>query len=199
MSLLPPLLASHFAPWCPRMSMPVRSLPVAQNWDCSGCSACCRSYHVPVTADERKRIEGQGWEHEAEFKDVPYFVKDGSLLGGYEWRLNHRPDGACVFLGPDNRCRIHAKFGSAAKPLACRVYPFLLVPAGDHWRLGLRFACPAAAAGTGRPLADHLAEARDYADLLEDASPATKHAPPVPLRRGQVVPWGDVFRIVAVV
>ena len=44
------------------MGMPVRALPVAQNWDCHGCTHCCRSYHVPVTAEERKRIEAQGWE-----------------------------------------------------------------------------------------------------------------------------------------
>ena len=65
----------------------------------------------------------------------------------WHWRapLNHRADGGCVFLGADNLCRIHGKFGSAAKPLACRIYPFLLVPAGDHWNLGLRLACPSAA------------------------------------------------------
>jgi lysine-N-methylase len=181
------------------MAMPVRSLPVAQNWDCSGCAACCRTYHVPVTAEERKRIEAQGWDADPDLKDVPLFARDGGRFGGGDDRLNHRPDGACVFLGPDNRCRIHAKFGSAAKPLACRVYPFLLVPAGDHWRVGLRFACPTAAGNQGKPLADHLPEVREYAAALESDSPAAADAPPVPLQPGQVVPWADVFRIVAVV
>ena len=181
------------------MTMPVRSLPVVQNWDCSGCTACCRSYHVPVTAEERKRIEGQGWENDSELKDTPYFTQEGSWFSGRSFRLNHRPDGACVFLGSDNRCRIHAKFGSAAKPLACRVYPFLLVPAGDHWRLGLRFACPSASAGTGKPLADHLPEARDYAARLEDDSPSAVNAPPTPLSSGQRVPWADVLRIATAV
>ena len=181
------------------MTMPVRSLPVAQNWDCSGCAACCRAYHVPVSAEERKRIEGQGWETDPALAGKPYFVKQGGWLSGTSYRLNHRPDGACVFLGPDNRCRIHAKFGSAAKPLACRVYPFLLVPAGDHWRVGLRFACPTAVAGTGRPLADHLPEAREYAPLLEEGSPSAVNAPPVALGRGQVVPWPDVLRVASAV
>ncbi|MDB5310289.1 MAG: Flagellin N-methylase [Gemmataceae bacterium] len=179
--------------------MPVRSLPVAQNWDCGGCALCCRSYHVPVSVEERKRIEGQGWETDPDLKGVPFFAGEGSWLGGTEYRLNHRPDGACVFLGPDNRCRIHAKFGSAAKPLACRVYPFLLVPAGDHWRLGLRFACPAAAESSGKPLADHLSEVREYASLLEADSPVVIGAPPTPLGRGQLAPWADVLRIVTVV
>jgi lysine-N-methylase len=176
------------------MSMPVRSLPVVQNWDCSGCAACCRSYTIPVTEPERARIEGFDWSADADLKDVPHFLPDGR-----SFKLNHRDDGACVFLGADNRCRIHARHGSAAKPLACRVYPFMLVPAGDHWRLGLRFACPAAAAGTGRPLAEHLAEARDYAALLEADSPAAKDAPPPPLQPKQSVPWADVLRLATAV
>lgn len=176
------------------MSMPVRSLPVAQNWDCSGCGACCRVYRVPVTADERKRIEGQGWEADPASQDTPYFVADRA---GH-W-LNHRPDGACVFLGADNLCRIHAKFGPAGKPLACRVYPFLLVPAGDHWRAGLRFACPMAAESQGRPLADHLPEVRGYAAVLEEDNPGVVGGPPVPLEPGRVVPWADVLRLAAVV
>jgi lysine-N-methylase len=174
------------------MVMPVRALPVVQNWDCAGCSACCRQYSVRVEADERARIEAQGWESEPDFEGLPLFVPEGST----EWRLNTRDDGACVFLGPDNRCRIHAKFGSAAKPLACRIYPFMLVPAGDHWRLGLRLSCPAAAESAGRPLADHLAEVREYAEALEAGNGSLAvNAAPTPLQAGQVVPWSDLLRI----
>ena len=181
------------------MSLPVRSLTVLQNWDCQGCSLCCRQYHVPVTAEEMKRIEAQGWEKESDFQGVPLFVRAGGWFST-EYRLNHRPSGACVFLGPDNRCRIHVKFGSAAKPLACRIYPYSLVPAGDHWKLGLRFACPSAAADMGRPLADHLAEAREYAAALEEKSGTQAiAAPPPPLQGSQSVSWGDLFRIVTAV
>jgi len=169
------------------MPLPVRSLPVAQNWDCRGCAACCRSYSIPVSADERERIEAQGWD-----LGTPLFDARGTTL-------NHRPDGACVFLGEGDRCRIHAKFGAAAKPLACRVYPFLLVPAGDHWRVGLRFACPSAAADDGRPLDQHLPEVREYAALLEENEPAAKTQPPPPLRAGTSVSWDDVLRIVGVI
>ena len=85
------------------MAMPVRSLPVVQNWDCGSCSACCRTYHVPVSADERKRIESQGWEQDESLKETAYFVQEGSWFSGRSFRLNHRADGACVFLGSDNR------------------------------------------------------------------------------------------------
>ena len=183
------------------MPMPVRSLPVAQNWDCRGCSGCCRSYHVPVTAEERRRIEAQGWEKEPGFEGgVPFFETTGNrLTGGTEFWLNHRDDGACVFLGEDNLCRIHAKFGPNGKPLACRVYPFLLVPAGDHWRLGLRFACPSAAVNHGKPLSDQLADAREFAAFFEANSPGALNAPPPRLEAGKVAPWADVLRIVTVV
>ena len=124
------------------MPMPVKSLPVIQRWDCRGCGDCCKTYHVRVTDAERARIEGQGWADDSEMKDVEPVVWDRQLG---EYRLNHTAEGACVFYGPDGRCRIHAKFGAAAKPMACRIYPFALVPAGDHWRVGIRFACPSAA------------------------------------------------------
>src|SRR5262245_6463957 len=182
------------------MPLPVRSLTVLQNWDCQGCSACCRQYHVSVSPEEMKRIEAQGWADEPDLRGVPLFVRSGGWFSGSSYRLNHRSDGACVFLGPDNRCRIHARHGAAAKPLVCRIYPYSLVPAGDHWQLGLRFACPSAAADQGRPLADHLSEAREYAAVLEAQSGTEAiAAPPPPLQGSQSVSWSDLFRIVAFV
>jgi lysine-N-methylase len=175
--------------------MQVRSLTVLQNWDCHSCGDCCRSYAVPVTAAEKARIEGQGWDKQPEYQNMALFTHRGS-----ETHLAHRPDGSCVFLGPDNRCRIHAAHGAAAKPLACRIYPFLLVPAGDHWNLGLRMACPSATDNKGGPLADHLREAREFATALEaGAAKGVEGAAPPPLYGSQVVPWSDVGRIAAAV
>ena len=33
------------------MSMPVRHLPIVQNWDCHTCGNCCREYQVDVTEE----------------------------------------------------------------------------------------------------------------------------------------------------
>lgn len=176
------------------MPLPVRSLPVVQNWDCGGCAECCRSYHIPVSEPERARIESQKWGDDPDLAGLEPFVHDPQT----GWRLNHRAaDDACVFLGPDNRCRIHAKFGATAKPRACRIYPFVLVPAGDHWRVGIKFACPASVEGKGRPLPKHVDDLREYAGLLEaDAAAAIKDAPPPDLQPGQSVPWPDLLRFV---
>jgi lysine-N-methylase len=179
------------------MPLPVRSLPVVQNWDCHACSNCCRTYHVSVTAAEKARIDAQGWDADPDLKDVERIVYDRKT-GGH--RLNHRPGGACVFLGPENRCRIHARFGPAAKPMACRFFPFVLVPAGDHWRVGIRFACPSAADNKGRPLDRHAVELREYVGLLEaDAAMPAVTAAPAPLQPGQAADWPDTLRFVGAI
>lgn len=159
-----------------------------QSWDCQGCANCCREYNVHLSDDERRRIEGQGWHKEPDLADVPLMVREGR-----GWRLNHR-DGHCVFLSEQGRCRIHERHGSAAKPFACRLYPFVLVPAGDQWRVGLRYSCPAAAQGQGRPLSQHISELRGYAAELEQREGMAGVAvPPPALQRGQAVDWADLL------
>lgn len=175
------------------MGHPVRSLPVVQNWDCSGgCTECCRQYAVYVTEEERERILHQGWDQDPELKGVELFERVGGRRGS--WRLRRRSDGGCVFLEADNRCRIHARFGLEAKPFACRLYPFILVPAGDHWKLGLRFSCPPAAQSSGRPLSDHLLEANALAGILETTrgSLPDLHPPPA---GDQLLDWSDLNRL----
>jgi lysine-N-methylase len=169
---------------------------VLQNWDCQGCTDCCREYHVHVTDAERQRIEAQGWQEDAALGKVPLFVREGAAWNT-QYRLNQRQDGRCVFLSEQGRCRIHEKFGSAAKPLACRLYPFVLVPAGDHWRVGIRYSCPEAAANQGRPLGDYQAELATYAaDLEQQLGGDGTPIPPPPLQGAQQVTWPDLLLFV---
>ncbi|MGL6074596.1 MAG: YkgJ family cysteine cluster protein [Fimbriiglobus sp.] len=180
------------------MPMPVRSLPVVQNWDCHSCGDCCRSYTIRVTEPEKARIESQGWATDPAIGDTPGVISDGNK----GWKLNHRDDGSCVFLDDDQRCRIHAKFGAAGKPMACRIYPFVLVPAGDHWRVGVRMACPSAAKDLGRPLTAHAEDLATYAGLVEEDAGGVltsggKQALPAPeLVPGHSVAWPDLLRFV---
>ena len=178
------------------MPLPVRSLTVLQNWDCAGCSDCCRTYHVSVSSAEKEMIAKQKWDDDPDLKGIELVVHDRKIGD----RLNHGTNGVCVFLGPDNRCRIHAKFGSAAKPLACRLYPFMLIPAGDHWRVGLRYACPQSIADAGRPMPEHLSDLREYARIQEsDLGRPPEGDPPPPLQAGQSVDWPDLFRFVSAI
>jgi lysine-N-methylase len=178
------------------MAWPVRSLPVFQNWDCHSCTHCCRDYYVFVTDEERQRITSQGWDTDADIGDLPLFVRHGRWWRR-RYRLNQTTDGKCVFLNDDGRCRIHARFGGEAKPLACRLYPFMLVPAGDHWRVSLRYACPSAAANDGRPLTEYQQELMRYGaePVQQPASDGSLSGPPR-LQGWQRVDWPDLFLFV---
>ena len=97
--------------------------------------------------EDRQRIDRQGWEN---LLRVPPYVRIGR-----RYVLNKRPDGTCVFLDEHTRCMIHAKFGEAAKPLACRIYPFSVRAVQHGWRASLRFDCPSMAASQGQPISQH--------------------------------------------
>jgi lysine-N-methylase len=81
--------------------------------------------------------------------------------------LARRPDGACVYLGSKNQCRIHEKFGEAAKPLLCRLYPFGFLAVGDRVAVDVSFACRAVSLDEGEPLSRRVPE---WTRLLEGAS-----------------------------
>lgn len=176
------------------MPLPLRHLPVVQNWDCHSCSHCCREYEVAVSAEERRRIEAYDWSSDPEIGRQKLFERAGPWWSRHD-TLRHREEGGCVFLTKDNRCRIHEKLGAAAKPLACRLFPFQLVPVGDHWRVGVRYACPSAAENRGKPLQEHDAEIRALAlDLEKRHGQDLQNLPVPPLRRRQRVSWPDLLR-----
>jgi lysine-N-methylase len=181
------------------MPFPLRHLPVIQNYDCHACGNCCTDYWVPVSEEERQRIEAQAWDKEPDFQGQKLFVKYGPPWRR-RYRLNQRAGDRCIFLDEKGLCRIHAKFGFETKPFACRLYPYILVPFGDHWRLSMRFACPSAAANAGRPLTQQLETLDAFAKEMEawderpgyrrDRGPELGHPPP--LQGRQRVPWGDL-------
>ena len=111
------------------------------------------------------------------------------------YRLAHREDGACVFLNEQGLCRIHAKFGEAAKPVPCQVYPYALHPGGRKLAVSLRFSCPSVVANGGRPVSQQV---RDLKRIVELTVPpgADRIPPPPPFRRGVRVDWNDFQRFV---
>ena len=139
------------------------SLP-NQRWSCQSCALCCRTLVGHLTPRERVRIDEQNWEQEL---GVPPYVKLGR-----SWALNKHPDGACVFLGADGLCLIHARYGEAAKPLACRIYPFSVRPVPHGWRASLRFCCPSVQRSQGKPIADYRTWLTDLARALPHRVPA---------------------------
>ena len=178
------------------MSLPLRNLPVMQNWDCHACSDCCRIEAV-ITDEEKNRIEALDLANDPEIGPKPWFAP--VALGSKKWKLAHRPDGGCVFLTTGNRCRLQERFGPEVKPFVCRLFPFVLIPAGDHWRVGMRFSCPSAAANSGRPVTDAKNELVHLSHLLEQhvGRSADSASPPF-LQAGEQLAWPDVCRVVQV-
>lgn len=177
------------------MSLPLYSLPVVQNWDCHGCTNCCRQYAVRVTPQEQARIEAQGWDQDPEMAGVQLFVREGRFWNKQTY-LNHHGVGGCVFLNEQGRCRIHAKFGEQAKPLACRLYPFVLVPAGSALRVGVRFACPSVTQNQGVPLREHASALQPLADEFARQIGWTEPIDPPKLAGSQRVDWPDLLQFV---
>lgn len=144
---------------------------------------------IPLSSAEKERIEKQAWT-QADGVDASQMI----VAGLNQYRLGHKADGACVFLDEKKRCRIHAKFGEAAKPLACRLFPLLVFPAGTKVFVGLRFSCPSAAANQGKQLTERAGEAARLAqEVLPDGCEYLP-APPVAATAG--LAWPDFLRFV---
>lgn len=52
------------------------------------------------------------------------------------FRLNRRPDGLCVFLDENKRCKIYDE-----RPIECKLYPYILTY-DEELKLVLHYGCP---------------------------------------------------------
>ena len=174
---------------------PPLELPTIQNWSCHSCGGCCRQHAIEITEEERQRIISQNWTGEPGIpRDRPVLVRMGLFPWDQRYRLGHQADGACVFLDERGLCRIHAKFGEQAKPLACRIYPYAFHPAGKKITVSLRFSCPSVAANRGASLA---AQQHDLKALERLVVPAgAERIPPPQVTSEQTLDWPDTLKIV---
>lgn len=107
--------------------------------------------------------------------------------GSYVMHMRAPEDPTCVFLGPEQRCSIHAELGAQAKPTTCRQYPFQFTRTPDGMYVGASFFCTAIRQNHGRPLADH---AEDLLELLPEA--VVMDIPdPIPLDRQRWLSWSE--------
>lgn len=83
-------------------------------------------------------------------------VEIRSEAGASRRALAKRDDGSCIYLGTENQCRIHERFGAGAKPLMCRLFPFGFLPVGGRVAVDVSFACRAVSEGRGAPLGEHI-------------------------------------------
>ncbi len=172
------------------MAKPRLELPILQNWSCHNCGGCCRQHLIEVTEAERQRILDQKWTGE-DGVEQPVLAWHAGPIWRKRYRLAHQAEGGCVFLDERGMCRIHAKFGESAKPLACRIYPYAFHPAGKSFAVSLRFSCPSVVANRGTPVAQQTTELRR---LAEDVIPpgAEKSLPTLLTSRDRL-DWPDLL------
>jgi Fe-S-cluster containining protein len=145
--------------------VPLR-LDDAQRFTCSQCGRCCRRpWEIVVTPGEaeiyrkagiartyRERPDGPEGAARDPFEPIP-----GTLRFH---RIRKRSDGACGFLSPENRCRIHEELGGRRKPLTCRMFPWRFHPVEGEVVVSTSFCCPTTIANEGAAVAELQPEIR---------------------------------------
>lgn len=177
------------------MSTPQLKLPTIQNWNCHSCAGCCRQHEIEITTEEKERIEKQRWDQDESIPTgQPVFVKIGLSPVSNRYRLAHQEDGSCIFLDEKGLCRIHAKFGEPAKPLACQVYPYAFHPAGNDIAVSLRFSCPSVVSNLGKRVDQQSTEIRK---IVDQVLPKRRKTPPPPrLTAKESLGWPDTLKVV---
>jgi Fe-S-cluster containining protein len=133
-----------------------------QRFTCSQCGRCCRRpWEIVVTPSEaesyRKRRAQQWYRERAEGAEGserdPFELIPGTR--GFH-RIKKRDDGACGFLSPQNRCRLHEELGGLRKPLTCRMFPYRFHPVEEGVLVTTSFCCPTTLANSGEPVPAQL-------------------------------------------
>lgn len=176
------------------MDLPLRLLPIAERWSCHGCGICCRHVLIHLSPEEYQRIRDQGWDRDSELRNKKLFVR--TRLWPPRYRLAHTPEGYCVFLSDQGRCRIHERFGAEAKPLVCRMFPYQTVALDKFAYLTLRHNCPSVVRKKGALLADQEDEWRPLAEHPRLRPTLT---PPPPLTVHYRGSWSQFLRAAGVV
>ncbi len=124
---------------------------------CQGSGACCQGYAFgPLTDDDVAGLDALDLATAFPHVEPPYVeANDG---GRYLRRTGVR----CVFLGDDQRCGLHARFGADAKPSFCRLYPLDSFGTIEGIRVVDRGSCAtfAISSRVGLPLVDDLDRVR---------------------------------------
>lgn len=145
-----------------------------QRYDCEQCGQGCRELVVYLTDRDRRKIDQQGWSARL---SIPPYIRFGRSNV-----LNHTPKEECVFLAPDNLCRIHTEFGYTEKPLSCQIFPFSIEPQKRGYQVTVRFDCPAVAKSVGSSLGKHRQDVLRLAAALKSAGVAELDPPTAPVK-----------------
>ena len=143
-------------------------LPAFVNYECQTCAWCCKQYNITFSSDEYRRLSKHDWRALVpSFAEKQWCAPWRNPRSPNSYRLRATPEGACVFLSPDDKCLIHAHVGELGKPIACPVYPFAFAHTPTGIYVGCRFACRAIADGLGESISRRKHSIRKQLRLVE--------------------------------
>lgn len=126
-------------------------------FSCQGSGGCCSGYSFgPLSDEDLVRLDGLDLAGAFPHRAPPYVEHND------EGRFLRRDGDRCIFLEGDQRCGIHRRFGAAAKPHFCQLYPIEAFGTVEGVRVADRGTCATfgTSARTGLPLFDDAARVR---------------------------------------
>ena len=152
------------------MSLYLRISADALAYACESSGRCCKGWGVEADRETALALPDR-------VAGIPRY--EGKTLlteGDPDSTLHYRQlafeNGQCVFLNPDQRCDLHARFGPTAKPLICRQYPHLAITTPLGTDITLTYSCPSAA--------KRLLDPRPWRILSDVRAPAMAYAQEIP-------------------
>lgn len=135
---------------------PIRTLPEAR-FACQSSGECCQNYTFgPLSEGDVARLDAV--DIAGAFPELTRPYLKGIEHNGRTQIYLETEDDACVFLQPDQRCGIHAKFGAEVKPGFCQIYPIQALPTIDGVKYYDHGECAsfAISAASGPPLSEQV-------------------------------------------
>lgn len=164
-------------------------------FSCTMCGKCCKNWSITFSEEEKVALEQTNWIEI--FPDLAGRTLWEPVKGprGREWRFKLQENNACPFLGPENECRIHGRFGPHAKPLTCQMFPYSFANTPEGVFVGLRFNCPGVLKGGGTPVAEDAKElVHMWKELLKQSAPPNYESRVRVGGRGRLE-WSDLLAI----
>ncbi|CAN5353232.1 hypothetical protein BH11CYA1_BH11CYA1_13770 [soil metagenome] len=145
-------------------------LPEGINYSCQGCGRCCSGWSVGMTENDYNRVKDIDWKAlYPELASKQLFIhrekEFAEGTAGYPHYTAPTEGGSCPFL-VDNLCTIHSHLGEAAKPVACRIFPYTFAETPTGIYTGVSFASMAAIRNIGDPLTEQKEMFENYFKLV---------------------------------
>lgn len=110
--------------------------------DCQMCGRSCQGHYIgPLDQEFVARLPALHQQMAAIFPDLADVAPTRIVAGGHRALTAVGDTHQCLYLGTDGRCRVHATLGAAAKPLVCRLFPYLRVRTESGVRAGITPRC----------------------------------------------------------